>query len=153
MLLWIPVLTGMTIWSLITEKFTAGKNFPTRLLWLMRGELSFLPGKESHRPNYPTYAWRTVFFHGQESHRSKLSYLCVANCLFPWQKNFPTLLLRLIRGELSFFPGQEYHRSKLSDLCVANRLFPWQKNFPTRLLRLMRGEPSFSLAKKFSNST
>src|SRR3989337_316508 len=78
--------------------------------------------------------------------------LSKANHLFPWQKNFPTRLLLLIRGELSFLPGKEYHRSKLSDLCVANCLFPWQKNFPTRLLRLIRGELSFLPGKEYHRS-
>src|SRR3989337_594066 len=114
----------------------------------MRGELSFFLAKNLIAPTYPTYAWRTVFFPGQEFHRSKLSDLCVANRLFPWQKNFPTRLLLLMRGELSFLPGQESHRSKLSDLCVANCLFPWQRRSLLQIIRLLRGEPSFFLAKK-----
>src|SRR3990172_5634695 len=82
-----------------------------QIIRLMRGELSFYMANNFIVPNYPTSPLRTVFFHGKKSHRSKLSDLCVANCLFPWQKNFPTRLLRLIRGELSFLPDQEYHRS------------------------------------------
>src|SRR3990172_9680438 len=103
--------------------FFLAKNLNVPISRLIAGEPSFFLAKNLIAPNYPTYAWRTVFLPGQESHRSKLSDLCVANCLFPWQKNFPTRLLWLMRGELSFFPCQESHRSKLSDLCVANRLF------------------------------
>src|SRR3990172_11330997 len=62
----------------------------------------FFLAKKLSNSTSPAYAWRTVFFHGKKYHRSKLSDLCVANRLFPWQKISSLQIIRLMRGELSF---------------------------------------------------
>src|SRR3990170_1365819 len=81
--------------------FPLQKNFPTRLLLLIRGELSFSMAKNLIAPNYPTYAWRTVFLPGKKTFQLDFSGLCVANCLFCLAKNiivpnYPTSPLRTV---------------------------------------------------------
>src|SRR3990172_3557100 len=82
--------------------FSLAKNLNVPTSRLMRGEPSFSLAKNHIAPNYPTYAWRTVFFPGKKTFQLDFSCLCVANRLFPWPRIISLQIIRFMRSEPSF---------------------------------------------------
>ena len=85
---WPRILTfRLTDLSLANRLFSWPRISSLQIIRLIRGELSFSLAKNIIVPNYPTYAWRTVFFPCKKIFQLDFSGLCVANCLFFLAKN------------------------------------------------------------------